>query len=99
MANFQIVLLRLYKRIGVTPGATRNSLKSAFRKSMDAISPLPIQMIGSHVGGLRAERGAEAEAQPFAAAEVLVFEARQQPFPHMLDKREDSGLKFVLSFR
>lgn len=48
-----------------------------------------------HSGDSRAERGAEAEAEPFAAAEVLVFETGQQPFPDVLDKRQDSSTKWV----
>lgn len=56
---------------------------------MRDVSILEIQTAGD----LRAECGAEAEAQTLPAAEVLVLETSQQPFPDVLDKREESRLK------
>lgn len=56
---------------------------------MRDVSILEIQTAGD----LRAERGAEAEAQTLPTAEVLVLETSQQPFPDVLDKREESRLK------
>lgn len=39
----------------------------------------------------RAQCGDETEADPFTGAEVLVFKARKQPFPNVLDQREKRG--------
>lgn len=39
----------------------------------------------------RAQCGDETEADPFTRAEVLVFKARKQPFPNVLDQREERG--------
>lgn len=56
-----------------------NSLGDAqqIEKYSQGASGCDFYSTNTDVGDLRAESGAEAEAQPFPAAEVLVFETRQ----------------------